>query len=64
MVSRRWKDAHSERPRSLVRLRLWHGTLLVVTSAPRTSSIAFPFVLEPEQLSDTPSRAIFDARPI
>ena len=53
-VSKRWGDAHSGRPRGLVRLWLWHGTLLGVRYHLRTSGVAFPFVLE--RLSNTPAR--------
>ena len=42
VVSKRWRHAHSERPRGLVRLQLRHGTLLVVATALRTSGVAFP----------------------
>ena len=41
----------------LARLRLWHGTLLVVTTRVtitlRTSGVAFPFVLERLKLNNT-----------
>ena len=35
-------------------MRLWHGALLGVSYALRTSGVAFPFVLE--RLSNTPAR--------
>ena len=52
--SNRWGDAHSGRPRCLVAMRLWHGTLLGVRYHLRTSGVAFPFVRE--RLSNTPAR--------
>ena len=50
--SNRWRDAHSGRPRCLLRLRLRHGTRLGVCYHLRTSGVAFPFVIE--RLSNTP----------
>ena len=52
--SNRWGNAHSACPRCLAAIRLWHGTLLVVPHALRTSAVSFPFVLE--RLSNTTTR--------
>ena len=42
------------RVRGVATMPLWHGTLLAVGHALRTSGVAFPFVLE--RLSNTPAR--------
>ena len=44
--SNRWGNAHSGCPRCLAAMRLWHGALLGVRYALRTSGVALPFVLE------------------
>ena len=49
----RWGRAHLVRPRGLLRLWLWHGTLPGVCCHLRTSCVAFPSVLE--RLSNTPA---------
>ena len=54
VVSQRWGDAHPGCPRGLAAMRLWHGTLLGVLHALRTSGVAVPFVHE--RLSNTPAR--------
>ena len=50
----RHTHAHSERSRGLVRLRVWHDTLLALTNAIRTSGAACPVVLE--RLNNSPAR--------
>ena len=54
MLSNRWGHAGSAPFRGVATMRLWHGTLLAVGGARRTSGVAFPFVLE--RLSNTPAR--------
>ena len=53
-MSKASTHAHPKRPRGLVRLWLWHSTLLVAARALRTSGIALPLVLE--RLSNTATR--------
>ena len=50
-VSERWKDAHSDCARGLVRLWLRHGTLLVAHRDLSTSGVVVSFVLS--RLSNT-----------
>ena len=59
-MSNRWGNAHSGCPRCLVAMWLWHGTLLGVPHALRTSGDAFPFVIDRlrQHSSGTPSRGI------
>ena len=54
VVSARWSHSHSDRPRGLVRLHVWHDTLLAHANAIRTCGAACPVVLE--RLSNTPAR--------
>ena len=54
VVSKRCRHAHSGRLRGLGRVWLWHDALLGMRHHLRTSSVAFPFVLE--RLSNPPAR--------